>query len=62
MQAEEAEQMEISFLIGEINEQYYHSLKTILLRYGQVTKVTNAEVADAVLQNKKIGNVSLADD
>ncbi len=34
----------------------------MLLRFGQITKVTNAELADAVLQNKKIGNVSLAED
>lgn len=29
---------------------------------GQITKVTNAELADAIVANKKIGNVSLADD
>ncbi len=29
---------------------------------GQISKVTNSEIADAIVENKKIGNVSLADD
>lgn len=56
------ERIDVDFIIGEINDDYYHSLKTILLRLGQITKVTNAELADAIVANKKIGNVSLADD
>ena len=56
------EQIEVDFIIGEISEDYYHSLKTILLRMGQISKVTNSELADAIVANKKIGNVSMADD
>lgn len=48
--------------MGEIQEDYYHSLKTILLRYAQITKTTNAELADALVANRTIGNVVLADD
>ena len=54
--------MEVDFLIAELNMDYYHSLKTILLKYSQLTKTTNSELADAVLNNLTIGNVSLADD
>lgn len=54
--------MEVSFLVGEIQEDYYHSLKTILLRYAQITKTTNSELADALVANRTIGNVVLADD
>lgn len=62
VEAEQNDNIEVFFLVGEINEKYYHSLKTILLRYGQISKITNAELADAVIENKKIGNVVLADD
>jgi hypothetical protein len=58
----QVEQMEVSFIVGEIQEDYYHSLKTILLRYAQITKTTNAELADALVANKAVGNVVLADD
>jgi hypothetical protein len=54
--------MEVSFLVGEIQDEYYHSLKTILLRYSQITKTTNSEVADAIVANRTIGNTVLADD
>ena len=55
-------QIEAAFLIGEITEEHYHSLKTILVRLGQISKVNNSELADAVVGNKNIGNVCLADD
>ena len=58
----EGEQMEVSFIVGEIQEDYYHSLKTILLKYAQITKTTNSELADAVVANRTVGNVVLADD
>ena len=54
--------MEVSFIIGEIQDAYYHSLKTILLRYAEITKTNNSEIADAVVENKAVGNVILADD
>lgn len=54
--------MEVGFIIGEIQDAYYHSLKTILLRYAEITKANNAEIADAVVENKAVGNVILADD
>jgi len=43
-------------------EKYYHSLKTILVRFRQISKINNSEIADVILQNKNIGNVVLADD
>ncbi len=54
--------MEVAFIVAEIQECHYHSLKTILLRYAQITHTNNAELADAIIQNKQIGNVVLADD
>jgi len=32
------------------------------LRFGAITKTTDSEIADAVVSNKDIGNVVLADD
>jgi hypothetical protein len=37
--------MEVSFIIGEIQEDYYHSLKTILLRYSQTQSSPTAPSA-----------------
>ena len=48
--------------MAELNEEYYHSLKTILLRFAEITKTTNSELADAVLKNKQVGNISLAEE
>jgi hypothetical protein len=56
------EEVQVDFLIAELNEEYYHSLKTILLRYSQITHANHSELTDAVLSNKAIGNVTLADD
>jgi hypothetical protein len=33
-----------------------------LLRFGKITKTTDSEIADAVITNRDIGNVVLADD
>ena len=41
--------------MAELNEEYYHSLKTILLRFAEITKTNNSALADAVLANKQVG-------
>ena len=60
-QAEQG-QIDVNFLVAELNQEYYHSLKTILLRFAEITKTTNSELADAVLKNKQVGNISLAEE
>jgi len=52
----------VTFLIAEIREEYYHSMKTVLLRYGQVIGVTESEVAGEVLEKGNLGNVVVAED
>lgn len=62
MELNNKEIIEVSFIISEIFESQYHSLKTILLRYGQVVGATNSDLSDAIVSNRAVGNVALADD
>lgn len=56
------ENMEFAFLISEINEQHYQSMKTILEKFARLTGIMSSEWADAIVNNPKAGNVVVADD
>ena len=54
--------IDVSFVIAEINEVHYHSLKTVLQRFSSIVGVTSSDLAGYIVEHKEIGNVSVADD
>lgn len=60
--AELIENQKVSFLISEINEKHYHSMKTILEKFAKNSGLNSSELASTIIENSEAGNVAVVDD
>lgn len=53
----QGEIVNVEFLISEISEKYYHSMKTILEKLAGFTHILSSEWADTIIAHKDLGNL-----